>query len=243
MSEVKQPKKKTDCDLVLEVASVDFHEAENLLLEDPRLVTLKDKNNRLILHWAAVMGKERLVELLLQHERCPIDDEDDSGATPLILATLKGAHTICAQLLDKGANVNHQNKNGHNATKYAGSKNHKDVLKLLLEHGGDVNAKDHIGETPIHRVASMENTECLRLMLEHALMPVQINSQNKEGNTALHLACEATDSSCAILLIDHRAATDILNKEEQTPLDICKPGLRRVLQEKLVSRDGHTQTD
>lgn len=243
MSEAKPPKTKSDSDRILEVASVDFHEAENLLVENPDLITLKDANNRLVLHWAALMGKERLVEFLLQQDQGSIDVEDDSGATPLILATLKGASPICAQLISKGANVNHQNKNGHNATKYAGSKNHKDILKLLLEHGGDANARDHIGETSIHRVASMENAECLRLILEHSLTPVQINVQNKEGNTALHLACEALDSSCAILLIDHGATIDVLNKVEQTPLDVCKPSLRKVLQEKLASRDGNMQTD
>lgn len=225
--------KKTLNDQILEVASVDFHEAENLLLEDPRLYTLKDDNNRLVLHWAAVMGRERLVQLLLNHKDCELDVEDDSGATPLLLATLKGSYPVCLQLLDRGANVNHRNKNGHSSTKYAGSKNHQRILQLLLERGGDVNARDNIGETPLHRVASMENAECLRLILDHATMPIQIDLQNSEGNTALHLSCEATDATCALMLIDRGASTDILNKAKLSPLDVCKPNLRKVLLEKL----------
>lgn len=225
--------KKTVNDRVLEVASVDFVDAENLLLEDPSLYTLRDDNNRCVLHWAALMGKERLVEHLLLHKDCEVDAEDDSGASALILATLKGALSICVHLLDHGANVNHQNKNGHNATKYAGSKNHQQVLELLLNRGGDVNARDNVGETPLHRVASTENAECLRLILAHATMSVQLDMQNSEGNTALHLACESPNASCALLLIDHGASADVLNKAEQTPLDVCKPPLRKVLLAKL----------
>lgn len=238
MSNAKPAKKKTDCDLILEVASIDFIEAENRLLEEPRLLTLKDKNSRLVLHWAAVMGKERLVKLLLDIGVANIDDEDDSGATPLLLATLKGSITICLLLLDNEANVNHQNKNGHNAVKYAGSKNHKDVLQLLLERGGDPNARDNIGDTALHRVASMEHTECLRMILDNTVVPVQINAQNSQGNTALHLACENVDTSCAILLIDRGANAEILNKDEETPLDVSKPNMRRIFREKLAVRDG-----
>jgi len=238
MAEVKAAKKKTDSELILEVASVDYNDAENLLAEQPQLLTLKDQNARSVLHWAALQGKERLVNYVLTHEQCPVDEEDDTGATPLILATMKGSLAICKQLLDRGAKVNHENKNGHNPTKYAGSKNHKDVLQLLLARGGDVNARDHIGETPVHRVASMEHVECLRLMLEEAIIPVQVDSQNKEGNTALHLACEAVDAACALLLIDHGAQANVINKAEQSPLDVCKPNLRKVVREKLLARDG-----
>lgn len=227
-------KSKSINDQVLEVASVDFNEAEELLSENPNLYTQNDDNQRGLLHWAAVLGKERLVDLLLRQHKFNIDDEDDTGATALTLAALKGSHEICQQLLDHGADVNHQNKNGHNAVQYAGSKNHQQVLLLLLERGGDVNARDHLGETALHRVASMENAECLRLMLEHATMPVQINLQNKEGNTALHLACEATDAACALLLIDHGASIELENKAELIPLQMCRSPVNNALRDKLT---------
>lgn len=229
----EEKKQKSVNDLVLEVASVDYEDAEILLEEDKRLYSLTDENNRSVLHWAALMGKDRLVGHLLAHGKEHIETEDNSGATPLVLAALKGSLAICLQLLDHGANINHCNKNGHNATKYAASKNHRDVLQLLLERGGDVNAQDNVGETVVHRVASMENVECLRLIFEHATKPPQLGLQNSEGNTALHLACEASDASCALLLIDHGASTSVLNKAELSPLDVCKPPLRKVLLAKI----------
>lgn len=117
---------------LMEIASEDFDQSESKILENKTLITQKDANHRAILHWAAVMGKQRLVELLLTFQECPIDDEDDTGATPLILASLKGSLSICKMLIERGANVNHRNTNGHTPVKYASSKNHKELLQYLL---------------------------------------------------------------------------------------------------------------
>lgn len=222
-------------DLLMSIASDDFVNAENTILEDPSLVTRKDANQRLILHWAAVMGKDRLVKFLLNFAECPVDDPDDTGATPLILATLKGSMQICQQLIERGANVNHRNSNGHTPVKYSGSKNHKDLLVYLLEHGGDPNVKDHIGDTPLHRVASMEHHDCLRILLTHPKIKdtISVDAQNNLGNTPLHLACEGDDATSVYLLIQYGASVKMQNKAEQTPLDLCNPYLRRKIKDKL----------
>lgn len=225
-------------DLLMQIASEDFIDSESKILENTTLVTSKDANHRLILHWAAVMGKQRLVELLLKFQECPVDEPDDTGATPLILATLKGSLEIAEMLIKRGANVNHRNFNGHSPVKYAASKNHKDLLVYLLDQGADPNARDNIGEGALHRVASMENHECLRILLTHPKSSpiISINAQNNLGNTPLHLACECDDLTAALLLIDNGASAEILNKEKQSPLDLCKPIIRRKLTEKLENK-------
>lgn len=72
-------------DYLMQIASEDFVEAESKILENTSLVTQTDTNCRSLLHWASVMGKERLVEFLLKFQQCPVDEPDDTGATPLIL--------------------------------------------------------------------------------------------------------------------------------------------------------------
>lgn len=229
---------ESKADLLMQIASEDFIESESKILENTNLVKQKDANHRTILHWAAVLGKQRLVELLLKFKECSIDEPDDTGATPLILATLRGSMGICEMLIKRGANVNHRNSNGHTPVKYAGSKNHKEILAYLLDHGGDPNARDHIGDTPLHRVASMEHHECLRILLTHSKSTsiISIDAQNNQGNTALHLACDCDDLTGALMLIDHGASTEILNKEKASPLDVCKPIVRRKLTEHLQSK-------
>lgn len=225
-------------DFLMKLALEDFVEVESKILENPDLITQKDVNDRLILHWAAVLGKERLVELLLSFKECSIDESDDTGATPLILATLKGSLPICKMLMERGANVNHTNLNGHTPVKYAGSKNHKDLLIYLLDNSGNPNSRDQIGDTPLHRCASMEHHECLRILLTHPKSGpiIQINAQNNLGNTSLHLACECNDATSAIMLIEHGASAEIMNKQEQTPLDISNPNLRRKIMEILQNK-------
>lgn len=39
------------------------------------------------------------------------------------------------------------------------------------------------------------------------------------------------------MLLDKGANIDIQNKEEKTPLDLCKPGLRRQIKTKLGIKD------
>lgn len=111
-------------------------------------------------------------------------------------------------------------------------------LFIGLDCGGDPNARDQIGDTPLHRVASMEQNECLRILLTHPKSSgiISIDAQNKQGNTALHLACENDDANSALLLIDHGASVEIQNKEELTPLQVCKSYLRRKLTDHLQTK-------
>lgn len=225
-------------DNLMQIASEDFIEAESKILENTSLVTQKDSNCRNLLHWAAVMGKERLVEFLLKFQECSVDEADDTGATPLILATLKGSLPICKMLIERGANVNKQNNNGHTPVKYAGSKNQREILMYLLDCGGNPNLRDQLSETAIHRVASMERHECLRILLTHPLASktISIDAQNSAGNTALHLALECDDLTAAQMLSDHGASTEIQNKAKETPLDVCKPIIRRKFTEYLQNK-------
>lgn len=224
---------------LMQIASADFSDVETKILENIGLITEKDSNCRTLLHWAALNGKEQLVEFLLKFEQCSVDEEDDTGATPLILSTLKGSLSICKMLIERGANVNQSNKNGHTPVKYAGSKNHKEILIYLLDQNADPNKKDHIGETPLHRVASMERHDCLRILLTHpnSSKIISINAQNNAGNTAMHLALgECDDLQSAQMLFDFGASTDIQNKNEATPLEVCKPITRRKLMEYIKSK-------
>lgn len=208
---------------------------ETELEASPELVKQRDTNERTLLHWAALQGRVQLVEYLLKLDDCEIEASDDSNATPLILAVLKGNATIVEWLLNKGANVNHQNAQGHSALQYACSKGWSDVVALLLKGGADVNVRDKRGDTSLHRLASLGRLELLKDLLAHHPKP-NLDAQNAEGNTAMHIACEDDEVSSALLLLDHGASVDIENKEKKTPFDLAKTGLRRSINEKKTGR-------
>ncbi|XP_053681913.1 26S proteasome non-ATPase regulatory subunit 10-like [Sabethes cyaneus] len=218
-----------------DLAQQDYHVLEEMISTKPSLITQKDSNDRFLLHWAALRGRELMVEELLKKAPEQLDAEDDTSATPLILATLGGHLSTVRLLVAKGATVNHRNWQGHSSLQYACSKGHLEIVKHLLEQGGaDVNVVDKRNDTPLHRVASQGRVEILKYLLERS---AAVDVQNAEGNTPLHLACEDEQTACALLLVERGASGTVHNKEQKTPLDLAKPGLRRNLKTKLGISD------
>lgn len=135
-------------------------------------------------------GRDKLFEYLGRQliERGELDNfinrEDDTKYTPLILSVLGGNIAIVEHLLDHGANVNHQNLNGHSALQYACSKGRKEIVDLLLARNADVNIIDKRGDTCLHRLASLGREDILKILLSRPELRV-LNSQNSEGNTVL----------------------------------------------------------
>lgn len=130
-------------------------------------------------------GRDRLLEHLYSLADAPdIDIEDDTKATPLILATLKGSLPCVKLLVEKGANVNAKNWQGHSSIQYACSKGYKDIVEYLLTVGADPNVLDARNDVPLHRLASLGRTEIMKVLFEWK-GKLDVNVQNKEGSTPL----------------------------------------------------------
>ncbi|KAL5515176.1 hypothetical protein EMCRGX_G000307 [Ephydatia muelleri] len=64
--------------------------------------------------------------------------------TPLMWASHNG-HTECVKvLLDRGAQVNMQNKDGWTALMRASGSGHMECVQVLLDRGADVNMQDEV---------------------------------------------------------------------------------------------------
>ncbi|RLU15911.1 hypothetical protein DMN91_011668 [Ooceraea biroi] len=171
-----------------------------LLNESERLKTQTDNNGRMLIHWAALGGHDDLVRHLLSLD-VPVDPEDDTNMTPLILAASAGREKVVNTLLTEGADVNATTVDGHSALQYAASKNWKAICMALLEKDANVNIAD------------------------------KRDQRDAYGNTPLHLACEEDRVEEAKLLVARGADPTITNKERKTPLDLASRGLVRQLEE------------
>lgn len=130
-------------------------------------------------------GRDRLIEYIYSLPNAPeIDVVDDTSATPLILASLKGSLPCVKLLVEKGANIHVKNWQGHSPFQYACSKGHKDIVEFLLKNGADPNVTDNRNDSPLHRLASMGRAEILKMLLDWK-GPLEINVKNKEGCTPL----------------------------------------------------------
>ena len=95
-------------------------------------------------------------------------------------------------LLEKGADVNKQNKLGETALMYAIHNNHVDSALLLLNKGADVNKQNELGETALMlAIANNDKILMIKLILLGATLPESSNElftilkQNQRYNDIL----------------------------------------------------------
>ncbi|CAD5115172.1 DgyrCDS4169 [Dimorphilus gyrociliatus] len=199
---------------------------QQILNENPQLAVKKDQSGRTALHWACSGGHHRIAEILINNYHVNIEEGDDSGWTPLIIAVSAGREEIVDLLLQCGADVNTTNSTGQCSLHYAASKNRETIVKKLIERKADVNVRDCVNSTPLHRSASKGNSTITKLLIESR---ATLNPQDTGGNSPLHAACEEGRSNDVKLLIDAGANPYLKNKDEQTPHDIAAKSVINLL--------------
>lgn len=84
------------------------------------------------------------------YDRLPfhMNKVDDFGNTMLGLACQNGNMKLCKFLISKGANPNHQNKNGQTPAHFAIAYKFFDLSTYLFENGGDDTLENRFGLSP-----------------------------------------------------------------------------------------------
>ena len=78
-----------------------------------------------------------------------IDITDGEAATPLMHAALYGNNDIVSWLINNGADVNLQDRNGFSALHYSIQEMQMDIVINLLDHDASIDIKDSHGNTPL----------------------------------------------------------------------------------------------
>jgi ankyrin repeat protein len=92
--------------------------------------------------------KEGVKKILLE---TGLEATDSYLRTALLLATLHKNEELLGWLIEQGANINHQDRNGDSALHFAGQEKNEEAAKLLLKAGADLNAVDVYGNAPLWR--------------------------------------------------------------------------------------------
>ncbi|KAG8281330.1 Poly [ADP-ribose] polymerase tankyrase-2 [Homalodisca vitripennis] len=134
---------------------------------------------------AAKKGNLARVQRLLTVDNINCRDTQGRNSTPLHLAAGYNNVEVAQLLLERGADVNAQDKGGliplHNASSYG----HLDIAALLIKYNTVVNATDKWGFTPLHEAAQKGRTQLSALLLAHGADPFL---KNQEGQAPIDLA-------------------------------------------------------
>jgi ankyrin repeat protein len=111
-----------------------------------------------------------------------IDCFDSYKRTLLILSASKGKDKLLNYLIENGANINFQDKNGYSALHFASQNNEIEIIEILLNKGANPNIRDLYGNSPIWTAIfnAREDFSIVKLLLENN---ADIETKNNHGKS------------------------------------------------------------
>lgn len=114
-----------------------------------------------------------------------IDDTDNDGNTPLIIASSLGKAKFVQFLLDNGASVDNKNFNGETALHRAAQAGNNEIIDILFANGANLNEPDFSGKTPLMLAVASERRFAVERLVT---LGTYTDWRDRDGDTALSLA-------------------------------------------------------
>lgn len=137
------------------------------------------------------------------------------GKTALMIASSKNFVEMTQLLLNKGAKIEAQNKDGFTPLIWAVWTNSLKTADLLLKKGAKIEAKTKTGDNVLHLVALQGNIDTVAFLLNKG---ANIEAENGEKKTPLFIAIENGKEDLVEYLIGRGANINIKNEKKQKPI-------------------------
>jgi ankyrin repeat protein len=186
------------------------------------------------LHRASLNSKGGLeVVKLLVTSKAKLNIKNDSGETPLHIASLDGNFEVAEFLVKSKADVNTKNKEGKNSLHLAAmhcasmvadgrvelSQESSQVIKYLLSGSkAGIDSEDNEGNTPLHIANEYCGVDVIKILVENK---ANVNVINKEGETPLHKAFFLGNTEAVKFLVANKANINAKNKAGETALHLA----------------------
>ena len=119
------------------------------------------------LHYAAFCGLHDFVKILTVERPQDVDSQSFSDeATPLHLASEEGHVDVARILVEQGADVTAQDKDGSTPLHRASERGHLDLARFLVEHGANAAAKNKYGWTPLDRASERGHLDVKQFLVK-----------------------------------------------------------------------------
>jgi ankyrin repeat protein len=166
-----------------------------------------------------IIGSSLLDELNISTSN--INDQDNTGRTPLFWACSRGDEISVRLLLQFGAKQISSGKIGaKDSPLHAASQaGHGEIARQLLLHGADANIKGEADMTPLFfAVAKHDGNSCVDVLLEYG---ADVNAEDNEQRTPLLVATQNGMLETSRKLLEHGAGIDHRAEDGWTPLACC----------------------
>ncbi|XP_065837012.1 ankyrin repeat and protein kinase domain-containing protein 1-like [Oscarella lobularis] len=168
------------------------------------------------IHLAALNGRESCLVLLLNRGADP-NASDATRTTPLHLAASRSdSDRIVRRLLDAGARVDVQTKDGWAPLHEASRTGHVDAVRLLTERGSALEFGGVALWQPLHMAASLGRVDAVDVLLRAGANADCVGGP--DGNTPLIEAIYHDQFGSAQHLLAHNADTEYINERGQKAL-------------------------
>lgn len=134
--------------------------------------------------------KIKKIDLLLDNG-CDINQKNDIGYTPLMLAALSEDHDIISHMLDKGADIKTVSTDElkFNILFTAVlNKNNPDITEMFIDRGADVNHRGLFNWTPLMMAARTSNFGAADILIQRGC---QVDAVNDDKKNALDIAYDS----------------------------------------------------
>lgn len=157
---------------------------------------------------------------LWPHRPVHLDETNQEGDTPLIIAAAQGQEEVVKALLEKGVDLNIANRSGYTAMHKAVSSFRNEIMSSLLDSGASVNSIVENGHTLLHTAVAKNFREAIVAIIS-SLDDIKkgkllaTKSKDDKEESALQLAVRLGDQYEGIVehLIEHDK-TWMSSKEE-----------------------------
>lgn len=119
--------------------------------------------------------------------RTDIDVPDGDGRTPLIWASFYRRSNLLKWLVENGADVNHQDRNGYCALHFVAQERLADVATILLDAGAKTELRDVYGNTPLWTATfnARGDLSVVKLLVQRG---ASLENRNNAGKTVREMA-------------------------------------------------------
>lgn len=159
----------------------------------------KDRYGASALHQAARQGDAETLLLILEASAVDVNERNDAGETPLLIAVRAGAMGCVEKLLSVKADPDRPGKNGETPLCEAARLGRLVIAEMLVRAGADVNAALRNGQTPLLQAIRERNTDIVRVLLANG---ANVNARDAEGRGALAYAAAAGLEELTAMLIE-----------------------------------------